>query len=104
MPSQSTLLELHGRKPSVHALRQNRRKLISLGDGHYGFYDLDMSPPEQQPLPPDAPGLRDAVQELERRIRESRSLARKIGVDKHVDRRLDPDLTRRLEALGYLDD
>jgi len=103
-PPQSTLLELHGPKRSVYALRQSRRKLISLGNGRYGFYDLDVSPPEQQSLPSDAPGLRDAVQELERSIRESQSLARKIGVAKQGDRQLDPDLTRRLEALGYLDD
>jgi arylsulfatase A-like enzyme len=100
----SMLLELYGSRQKLRALRHKGHKLVASNLGRRAFYDLAATPPERESLPPDAPGFREAAQEMQRQIRESRQIMQKMGVRKHGDRESDSELNQRLKALGYLEE
>lgn len=99
----SSLLELHLARRSLYALRTGGSKLVSFDGRRYALFDLGSDGRERHPLPADAPGFGPALAELRDRLESSRALARRLGTAGEKAGRIEGDLRRRLEELGYVD-
>jgi arylsulfatase A-like enzyme len=103
MPEAPALSELLSGRRNVRAVRLGTTKLIRLYKGKSVVYDLAKDPRELDPAPlrsRDQDPLRDALRAEFERARTFAEANRSRAAEKA---QVDDEITRRLEALGYVD-
>jgi arylsulfatase A-like enzyme len=84
----------------IDAVRTSKYKLLR-SNGLFAHLDLISDPRELELLPGPPPNYPYSVQSLEQILQESEILRDRFG-DEAIARRLDPEMERRLRALGYI--
>jgi arylsulfatase A-like enzyme len=96
-PSHSAMSEIVG---AQSALREERFKLITFASGQVQLFDLARDPPETLDVAAANPARVHAMQTSLDRMREH---ALEAGREIHTEMvPIDPDVARRLRALGYI--
>jgi arylsulfatase A-like enzyme len=95
--------ELHWPNFVLQSVRTRHGKLIRDGEGSEVYFDLRRDPGEQAPLPEDHPARAEARRLLEESLRETAGLREELGVGASPATRMDDEVRRRLEILGYIE-